>query len=145
MPTVEWIWKIFCSGAIYLVLFILFGLAVYGPLATALDKAAYVAEQAAIPASAAALVFPLEFLRGLIWTALAIVASISLSFNWKKTSFGSWIASCSSTFFEHIFVKHDSPWSSGCSFCRTVWRKPGLWYLCSLDTSFTFKIGRIRN
>jgi hypothetical protein len=86
MPTTEWIWKILCSGAIYLVVFILFGLAVYGPLATTLDKAAYVAKQAAIPASAAALVFPLEFLRGLIWTILAIVASISLPFSWRKTA-----------------------------------------------------------
>jgi len=86
MPIKEWIWKTLSSGAIYLVLFILFGFAVYGPLAMALDKAAYAAEQAAIPASAAALVFPLEFLRGIIWTALAIVASVSLSFSWKKTA-----------------------------------------------------------
>ena len=38
MPTKEWIWKILSSGVIYLVLFILFGFAVYGPLAMALDK-----------------------------------------------------------------------------------------------------------
>ena len=117
MPIKEWIWKILSSGAIYLVLFILFGFAVYGPLASALDKTAYAAEQAAIPASAAALVFPLEFLRGIIWTALAIVASVSLSFRLEEDSIGSWFATCRAAFSEHIFVKHHRPRSSGCSFC----------------------------
>ena len=82
----EWTWKILASGAVYLLLFILVGFAIYGPIATQLDHAAYVSEQASIPASAAGLVFPLEFLRGIFWTILAIVVTVSLSFTWKKTA-----------------------------------------------------------
>jgi len=86
MPAREWVWKILTSAAIYLLMFILFGFAVYGPIASALDKVAYVAEQASIPSSAAGLVFPLEYLRGVIWACLAAVAAFSLPFNWKRTA-----------------------------------------------------------
>ncbi|MDA4111590.1 MAG: hypothetical protein OK439_03565, partial [Thaumarchaeota archaeon] len=86
MPRKEWAWKILCSGALYLLLFIVFGLAIYAPLARAIDPSAYASEQASISASAAGLVFPLEFLRGIIWTTLAVLATFSLPYDWKKTS-----------------------------------------------------------
>jgi hypothetical protein len=86
MPMKEWIWKIGASGALYLFLFVLVGFLVYTPFASLTDPAALAKEQAALPASAAGLVFPLEFLRGIIWTLLAVVATLSLPFNWKKTA-----------------------------------------------------------
>jgi hypothetical protein len=86
MPLQEWIWKILACGAVYLFLFIVIGFAVYGPIASYLNHAAYLAEQSSIPVSAAGLVFPLEFVRGVIWTALAIVSAISLPFTWRKTA-----------------------------------------------------------
>jgi hypothetical protein len=85
MPAGEWAWKLLCAGAVYLALFLVFGEAVYAPLARAMDSAAYAAEQAAVPSSVAALVFPIEYLRGVLFAAFAAPAVMALPYNWKKT------------------------------------------------------------
>jgi len=84
MPTREWAWKIVGSGAAYLLLFVLFGFAVYMPLANALNPKALVAEQSVV-ASSPGLIFPLEMLRGTLWAILAVPAVAALRFGWKKT------------------------------------------------------------
>ena len=85
MGTREWTWKILGSGAVYLLLFILFGFAVYYPLARALDPAALAREQT-IAASSAALVFPVEVFRGAFWALLAVPAIVALRFDWKRSA-----------------------------------------------------------
>jgi hypothetical protein len=80
----EWTWKLVVSGAVYLLLFVLFGLAVYDPIAKALDPTAFAKEQASV-STAAALVFPVEFLRAVFWALLAVPAILALPFGWKKT------------------------------------------------------------
>ena len=84
LPPREWAWKIVLLSGTYLILFILFGLIVYAPLGKALDPAGYASEQATA-SSAAALVFPVELIRGALWALLAIPAILSLPFDWKKT------------------------------------------------------------
>jgi hypothetical protein len=85
MPASEWAWKLLCAGAVYLALFLVFGEAVYAPLAKAMDSAAYAAEQAAVPSSGAALVFPIEYLRGVLFAAFAAPVVMALPYSWKKT------------------------------------------------------------
>jgi hypothetical protein len=85
MPAGEWAWKVLCAGAVYLALFLVFGEAVYAPLARAMDSAAYAAEQAAVPSSGAALIFPIEYLRGMLFAAFAAPAVMALPYSWKKT------------------------------------------------------------
>jgi len=84
MPRKEWAWKIVASSGVYLLLFIVFGLVVYAPLGRALDPVAYAQEQATA-STAAALVFPIELLRGGLWALLAVPAILALRFGWKKT------------------------------------------------------------
>lgn len=84
MPGREWAWKIVGAGVVYLLLFTLFGFAVYLPLAGFLDPKALAVEQS-IAASSAAFVFPLEAFRGAFWALLAAPAIIALRFGWKKT------------------------------------------------------------
>lgn len=84
MPGKEWAWKIVASAGVYLLLFIVFGLVVYAPLGRALDPVAYAQEQATA-STAAALVFPIELLRGALWALLAVPAILALRFGWKKT------------------------------------------------------------
>jgi hypothetical protein len=84
MPGKEWVWKIVASAGVYLLLFIVFGLVVYAPLGRALDPVAYAQEQATASTSAA-LVFPIELLRGALWALLAVPAILALRFGWKKT------------------------------------------------------------
>jgi hypothetical protein len=84
MPRREWVWKIVSSGGLYLLLFIVFGFAIYLPLARVLDPTALASEQSSA-ASAAMLVFPLELFRGALWALLAAPAVIALQFGWKKT------------------------------------------------------------
>ncbi len=79
----EWAWKIIGASVLYLVLF---GFAVYIPFARLLDPVALAAEQSAVPASAAAFIFPLEAFRGVIWVLLAVPAIIALPFGWRKTA-----------------------------------------------------------
>jgi hypothetical protein len=81
----EGAWKIIGAGVSYLVLFFLFGFAVYMPLARLLDPVALAAEQSAVPASAA-WIFPLEVIRGVIWVFIAVPAIIALPFGWRKTA-----------------------------------------------------------
>jgi len=85
MPAGEWAWKLLSAGAVYLTLFFVFGEAVYAPLARAVDSAAYAAEQAAIPSSGAALVFPIEYLRGVLFAVFAAPAIMALPYSWRKT------------------------------------------------------------
>ena len=85
MPPREWAWKILVAGAIYLALFFVFGAAVYGPIARMMDPSGYAAEQGAIPASGSALVFPIEFLRGIGFAAFSLLAVVALPSSWKKT------------------------------------------------------------
>jgi len=84
MPGKEWAWKIVASAGAYLLLFIVFGLFVYAPLGRALDPVAFAQEQATA-STAAALVFPIELLRGALWALLAVPAILGLTFGWKKT------------------------------------------------------------
>lgn len=84
MPGREWVWKIAVSAGSYLGFFILFGLAVYAPLGRAFDPVAYAQEQSTA-AGAATLVFPVELLRGALWSLLALPAILALPFSWKKT------------------------------------------------------------
>jgi hypothetical protein len=84
MPARERAWKILVLSGTYLLLFILFGLIVYAPLGKALDPAGYASEQATA-SSAAALVFPVELLRGALWAILGVPAILALPFDWKKT------------------------------------------------------------
>jgi hypothetical protein len=84
MPVSEWIWKILSLAIVYLLLFMVFGGMVYMPLAMLLDPVALASEQS-IAASAAALVFPIELIRGALWALLAVPAIVALSFDWKKT------------------------------------------------------------
>lgn len=81
----EWLWKIVVAAAAYLAVFVLFGLVVYFPLARFLDPSGLAAEQSAT-ASSAALVFPIEIVRGALWAILAVPAIITLRFGWKKTA-----------------------------------------------------------
>jgi hypothetical protein len=67
-----------------LLVFVFLGVIVYMPLGKALDPAAYAQEQATA-ANAAALVFPIELLRGALWALFAVPAIIALPFGWKKT------------------------------------------------------------
>ena len=85
MPAGEWAWKLLCAGAVYLALFLVFGEAVYAPLARAMDSAAYAAEQAAVPASGAALVFPIEYVRGVLFAVFAAPVVMALPYGWRKT------------------------------------------------------------
>ena len=71
------------AALVYLLLFILVGIVVYDPLARVMDSSALAAEQGAIPASAASLVFLIELLRGGLWTLLAIPAIHSLPTPWR--------------------------------------------------------------
>jgi hypothetical protein len=80
----EWAWKIVASAAIYLLVFMVFGLVVYMPLGKALDPVAFAQEQSTA-STAAALVFPVELIRGALWVLLAVPAIIALPFGWKKT------------------------------------------------------------
>ena len=84
MPAREWIWKILLSAVVYLFLFLIFGAAVYMPIARLLDPVAFASEQS-IASSAASLVFPIELIRGALWSLLAVPAVIALTFGWKKT------------------------------------------------------------
>ena len=84
MPRKEWAWKIVASAGFYLLLFIVFGVIIYMPLGKALDPSAYAQEQATA-ANAAALVFPIELLRGALWASFALPAILALPFGWKKT------------------------------------------------------------
>jgi len=88
MPGREWIWKFAAGGAIYLALFFVFGAAIYSPLAKAMDPSGYTAEQGAIPAAGLALVFPIEFVRGLGFIAFALPAVMALPYAWKRTGLG---------------------------------------------------------
>jgi len=81
----EWAWKIIAAAAVYLGLFILFGFAVYIPIAKALDPVSLAQEQTAA-SMAAGLVFPIELLRGALWALLAVPAILVLPFGWKKTA-----------------------------------------------------------
>jgi hypothetical protein len=85
MPTREWIWKILALAVIYLALFMVFGVIVYMPLGRLLDPAAFASEQS-IAAGAAALVFPIELVRGMFWALFAVPAILALPFDWKKTA-----------------------------------------------------------
>jgi len=84
MGTREWAWKIVASAAIYLLLFVLFGVAVYDPIAKSLAPAAFAKEQASV-STAAAFVFPVEFFRAIFFALLAVPAILALPFGWKKT------------------------------------------------------------
>ena len=84
MPTREWVWKILALAIVYLVLFMIFGVMVYMPLGTLLDPIAFTSEQN-IASNASALVFPIELIRGALWTLFAVPAIIALPFDWKKT------------------------------------------------------------
>jgi hypothetical protein len=86
MHSREWAWKIIGAGVSYLVLFVLFGFAVYIPLARLLDPVALAAEQSAVPVSVAALIFPLEAIRGVIWVLIGVPAIIAVPFGWRKTA-----------------------------------------------------------
>ena len=86
MHAQEWAWKIIGAGVSYLVLFFLFGFAVYMPLVRWLDPVALASEQSAVPASAGAWIFPLEAIRGVIWVFIAVPAIIALPFGWRKTA-----------------------------------------------------------
>jgi len=81
----EWAWKVVLAGAAFLVLFILFGFAVYYPLGNALDPLALAQEQR-IASSAAVLVFPVEIVRGSLLALLGALAVVALPFSWKKTA-----------------------------------------------------------
>jgi len=85
MPAREWIWKTIAGGIVYIILFIIFGAVVYGPLAKSLDAAAYAAEQSSGASAGAALIFPTEILRGAIWVLLGVPVIMSLPFGWRKT------------------------------------------------------------
>ncbi len=80
----EWVWKVVVSAAVYLLLFMVFGLVLYMPLGKALDPAAFAQEQSTASA-AGALVFPVELIRGALWALLAVPAIMALPFGWKKT------------------------------------------------------------
>jgi hypothetical protein len=84
MPGREWVWKIVASAAVYLLLFIVFGVIIYMPLGKALDPVAYAQEQG-IASNASSLVFPIELLRGALWALFAVPAIMALPFGWKKT------------------------------------------------------------
>lgn len=81
----QWVWKVALAGGVFLFLFILFGFAVYYPLAGALDPTAMAHEQSTA-SSAATLVFPVELIRGALLGLLAVPAIIALPFGWKKTA-----------------------------------------------------------
>jgi len=85
MPRREWTWKLVSAAAVYLIVFIVFGLAVYRPIAQALDPLALAAEQSTT-ASFAVLVFPVELFRGALWALLAVPAIVALRFGWRKTA-----------------------------------------------------------
>ncbi len=85
MRTIEWIWKIVLAAIVYLLVFIIFGLLIYYPIAQALDPTALAAEQS-IASSAAALVFPIELMRGALWMIFSVPTVVSLRFGWRKTA-----------------------------------------------------------
>lgn len=87
MRTREWVWKITAAGAVYMLLFILFGFAVYYPLARLLDPLALLQEQSAMGTTAAAWVLPWEGLRGAVWALLGVPAILALPFDRRKTAF----------------------------------------------------------
>jgi len=84
MGVKEWTWKVLAAAGIYLLLFVLFGLAVYDPVARALDPSAFAQEQNTVSLSAA-FVFPVELIRAVLWALLAVPAIVALPFGWRKT------------------------------------------------------------
>jgi hypothetical protein len=84
MPAREWVWKILVLAIVYLILFMIFGVMVYMPLGTLLDPVAFTLEQS-IASNASTLVFPIELVRGALWTLFAVPAVAALPFDWKKT------------------------------------------------------------
>jgi len=82
----EWVWKFALSGAVYLLLFMAFGLAVYYPIAKALDPVAFAAEQGAASSAAAFWVLPLEYVGGMLWVVLAVPVILAVTTVWKKTA-----------------------------------------------------------
>jgi hypothetical protein len=83
MPIREWVWKIVGAGAVWMLLFILFGAVVYLPLATFLDPVGLSQELGAnLPLWA----LPFQAIRGTIWVLLAVPAIIALRTGWRKTA-----------------------------------------------------------
>jgi len=81
----DWAWKIVGSGAVYVLLFVLFGFAIYYPLARALDPAGLASEQS-IASSSATLILPVEVVRGAIWALLAVPAIAALRLDRRRTA-----------------------------------------------------------
>jgi len=86
MPLREWAWKLPSAGIIYLILFILFGLLVYTPIAKGIDPTGYLIEQEMIDPSGIMLVFPVEIFRGILWAFASIPAIKSLQSGFKRTA-----------------------------------------------------------
>lgn len=79
----EWIWKIVGAGAVWMLLFILFGAVVYLPLANFLDPVGLSQE---LGANLPLWTLPFQAIRGAIWILLAIPAIIALRTDWRKTA-----------------------------------------------------------
>ncbi len=78
--------KIVGGSLLYLMFFMIFGLAVYMPVARFLDPIALSQEQGIVATGSATWVIPIELLRGAVWVVLAVPVVLSLSYNWKRTA-----------------------------------------------------------
>jgi hypothetical protein len=76
MPWKEWVWKLMLIAVIYLVIYFLFGLFVFRPLAGEAFQEYYGDLQ--LPAW----IFPFQLLRGLIFTALALLVIRMMKGRW---------------------------------------------------------------
>jgi len=79
----EWTWKLIVSGIFWMLLFILFGFAVYIPLAGYLDPVGLAKEQSI---NLPAWTLPFQAIHGVIWVALTIPMMKMLRVEWKRTA-----------------------------------------------------------
>lgn len=86
MPVREWVWKLIGAGMLYLILFLVFGIFIYTPIAKALDPSGFLLEQEMIDPSRVMLIFPIEIIRGILWALVSIPAIRSLNVGIKRTA-----------------------------------------------------------
>jgi len=86
MPSREWTWKIAVLGFAYLLLFILFGLVVYYPLARMIDPIGLALEQNFVDKSAAVWILPFEALRGMVWVLITVPTILALGLDKVRTA-----------------------------------------------------------
>ena len=84
MPWTQWIWKLILIGVVWAILFVLFGVLVFMPLA---GRLAPVALEEYTDLEMPAWILPFQVVRGMLWAALTLPVIRMMKGRWWETGF----------------------------------------------------------